>query len=65
VAGVLRAVRYISPGPWVLWRGLSGLGYNRNLRQIDDYLYPHHRQRRAESGRERDDLLSLLIHTPV
>lgn len=59
--GVLRAVRYISPGPWVLWRGLSHWGYDRNLRLINDYLYRIIARRRAEDHAERDDMLSLLI----
>lgn len=59
--GVLRAVRYISPGPWVVWRGLSHRGYDHNLRLIDDYLYRIIAQRRAEDYAGRDDMLSLLI----
>jgi cytochrome P450 len=62
-AGVLRAVNYISPGPWVLWRGLSGLGYNRHLRQIDAYLDGIVAERRRKPG-AGDDLLTRLIHTP-
>ncbi len=62
--GVLRAVRYISPGPWVLWRGLSHIGYDDNLKMIDDYLYTIIRRRREKPG-STDDLLGALISTPA
>jgi len=62
--GVLQAVRYISPGPWVLWRGLSRFGYDKNLKMIDDYLYQIIALRRANPGRQ-DDLLGALIHNPA
>lgn len=62
--GILQAVHYISPGPWVLWRGLSKVGYDKNLRMIDDYLYRIIAARRENPGRE-DDLLGALIHNPA
>lgn len=60
--GVIRAVNYISPGIWVLWRGFSHMGYNRDLRKIDDYLYRIIAERRKNPGGS-DDLLGALIHT--
>jgi cytochrome P450 len=59
--GVLRAVRYISPGPWVVWRGFSGLGYNRHLRQIDSYLFGIIAGRRAHPRPDSGDMISVLI----
>lgn len=59
-AGVIRAVRYISPNIWVVWRGFSHLGYNRELRKIDAYLYQiiaHKRQKSAQGT----DLIGTLI----
>lgn len=58
--GVLRAVNYISPGPWVVWRGLAHMGYNRHLRQIDDYLFRIIALRRANPAGD-EDLLGGLI----
>lgn len=61
--GVLRAVRYISPGPWVIWRGFSHMGYNRHLRRVDDYLYRIIAQRR-QNPTTAPDLLNTLIANP-
>lgn len=58
--GVLRAVQYISPGPWVVWRGLSPLGYDHRLKQIDAYLYRIIAERRR-SPRNPDDLIGVLL----
>lgn len=69
--GVLRAVSYISPGPWVLWRGLSRIGYDRHVRLIDSYLYrviDHRRARikRGDRGADEDaDLLGALIRADL
>ena len=58
--GVLRAVNYISPGPWVVWRGFSGWGYNKHLKQIDEYLFRIIALRRENLG-ETSDMLGGLI----
>ncbi|PJF23416.1 MAG: hypothetical protein CUN56_01105 [Phototrophicales bacterium] len=62
--GVVRAVNYISPGIWVLWRGFSHIGYNHEIRKIDAYLYRIIAQRRKNPG-NTDDLLGTLINTPA
>ncbi|MDX1993685.1 MAG: cytochrome P450 [bacterium] len=60
--GVLRAVQYISPGPWVLWRGFSHLGYNRHLRQVDAYLDQVVALRRSSPALgSPDDLIGVLM----
>ncbi len=55
---ILRTLRYISPGVWVLWRDAPRPGYQRARIQLDDYLYRIIRLRSAAPG---DDLLSQLI----
>ena len=55
---ILRTLRYISPGPWIIWSGIPRLGYQRALKALDDYLYQIIRLRRHTPG---DDLLGLLI----
>lgn len=60
---ILRALAYISPGPWLVWPNIPRPGYKRALRQVDDYLLQIIRQRRAAVG-QADDLLGLLITTP-
>lgn len=59
--GVLRAVGYISPGLWVMWRKLAPIGYTRQIRQIDDYLFRIIGERRKNLG-STDNLLGALIH---
>ncbi len=57
---IIRNIRYISPGLWLIWRGVPRPGYRRALRQMDDYLYQLVRARRANLG-EPSDLLGSLI----
>jgi cytochrome P450 len=60
---ILRTLKYISPGPWILWPGLPRPGYTRSRREVDRYLYGLVRERRA-SGPVGDDMLSLLVSEP-
>ncbi|MEO8397498.1 MAG: cytochrome P450, partial [Chloroflexota bacterium] len=57
---VLSTLHYISPGLWLLWRGVPRPGHARGLRQMDDYLYRIIAERRAHLGTP-DDLLGSLI----
>lgn len=61
---VLRMLKYIGPGLWLLWRDIPRPGYTRPRRQIDAYLDGLIRQCRAEPDRTGDNLLSLLVATP-
>jgi cytochrome P450 len=36
---ILKAIKFISPGMWVLWRNIPRPGYRKALRELDDYLY--------------------------
>jgi len=66
-SSILRTLKYISPGPWIMWRGMPRPGYARALRQMDEYLYSSIAARRAHLPRTqgqndgRSDLLGLLI----
>lgn len=44
---VLRLLRYISPGLWLLWPGMPRPGYAHAIQQMDDYLYALIDQQRA------------------
>jgi cytochrome P450 len=62
---ILRNIRYISPGLWMMWPRLPRPGYRRALHQLDEYLYRIIRERRSlgEEGQEETrDLLGLLIN---
>jgi cytochrome P450 len=59
---ILRSLKYISPGLWVIWPNIPRPGYGRPLRQLDEYLYSLIRQRRERgSGSRQGDLLDRLI----
>jgi cytochrome P450 len=60
---ILKAIKYISPGPWILWPGMPRPGYKQDLQKLDDYLYDLIRRRREEGGPE-DDLLGRLLDAP-
>jgi cytochrome P450 len=36
---ILKAIDYISPGAWILWRRIPRPGYKKRLKALDDYLY--------------------------
>ncbi len=58
---ILKTLRYISPGIWMLSSRFPRPGYTDSLRQMDAYLYELIRLRRA-SPIDPTDLLSLLIN---
>lgn len=56
---VLKAIRYISPGPWIFWRKLPRPGYKQHLKTLDDYLYRIIADRRM--GSFEQDMLQHLV----
>lgn len=36
---ILKAIEYISPGVWILWRKIPRPGFRKPLRELDDYLF--------------------------
>lgn len=36
---ILKAIDYISPGAWILWRRIPRPGYKKHLKRLDNYLY--------------------------
>ncbi len=36
---ILKAIEYISPGTWILWRKIPRPGYRKHLRALDEYLF--------------------------
>jgi cytochrome P450 len=60
---ILRAIHYISPGPWILWPKMPRPSYKADLEKLDDYLYALIRRRREEGGPEYD-LLGRLLNAP-
>lgn len=44
---ILKAIDYISPGAWILWRRIPRPGYKKHLQALDAYLYEIIAERRA------------------
>jgi cytochrome P450 len=70
---ILRAIKYISPGLWIIWPNMPRPGYRQALEQMDAYLYALIRERRARlaAGGEAagdpsgpTDLLTQLVRAP-
>jgi cytochrome P450 len=57
---ILKAIQYISPGPWIFWRKIPRLGFNKHLKKLDEYLFRIIRDRRAAPA--KPDLLQHLIN---
>jgi len=36
---ILRAIKYISPGGWIIWRKIPRFGFRKPLQELDDYLF--------------------------
>ncbi len=67
---ILKAIQFISPGPWIFWRGLPRPGFKKHLKALDDYLFgviearrhcPDWRSRLEGPGVSHTDLLQHLI----
>ena len=56
---ILKAIEYISPGAWILWRRIPRPFYRKPLRELDQYLFGIISARRAAPA--RPDLLGHLI----
>lgn len=69
---ILRAIKYISPGLWIIWPNMPRFGYQRAFEEMDAYLYRlicERRERLAAGGPEPDatgptDLLTELARVP-
>lgn len=54
---ILKAIRFISPGTWILWRKIPRPGYRKHLRVLDEYLFGIIAYRRQQAGDEQPDSL--------
>lgn len=57
---ILKAIEYVSPGAWILWRNMPRFGFRKPLKALDDYLFKIIEERRKEE-RKSNDLLQHLI----
>ena len=56
---ILKAIAYISPGAWIVWRKIPRPGFKKPLRELDEYLYGIITARRK--AERKHDLLQHLI----
>ena len=55
---VLKAIEFISPGLWIIWRKMPRFGFKKHLKVLDDYLYRIIADRRTGSVMESASLLA-------
>ena len=61
---ILKAIEYISPGAWIIWRNMPRFGFRKPLKELDDYLFEiinNRRKQNSEGGKQFIDLLQHLI----
>ena len=58
---ILKAIKFISPGAWIFWRRMPRVGFKKDLKVLDDYLFGiiQARRKKKEAGH---DLLQHLIN---
>lgn len=56
---ILKAIDYISPGAWILWRRIPRPSFKKPLKELDDYLYAIIAARRQSPP--KPDLLGHLL----
>jgi cytochrome P450 len=70
---ILRTIKYISPGLWIVWPDVPRFGYRQGLAELDEYLYGIIKDRRkrlaggkseANDPQSPTDLLTQLIRNP-
>lgn len=47
---ILKAIEYISPGAWILWRAIPRPGFRKPLRELDEYLFEIIADRRVSNS---------------
>jgi cytochrome P450 len=54
---ILKAIEFISPGPWLFWRHIPRPGYKKHIKILDDYLYQiiEIRRKSPPLGKEKAD----------
>jgi len=57
---ILKAIEYISPGAWILWRNIPRPGFRKPLHELDNYLFGIIKERRKKKERRRDLLQHLI-----
>ncbi|KAA3646146.1 MAG: cytochrome P450 [Chloroflexi bacterium] len=59
---LMKNLKFISPGLWLIWGGMPRPGYQRARQQMDQYLHEMITTRRSQGG-ANNDLLGLLVES--
>src|SRR5512134_1990817 len=57
---ILKAIQYISPGPWIFWRKMPRPGFRKHLKVLDEFLFGIIEERRKKKDGKRDLLQHLI-----
>ena len=57
---ILRVLRFISPGAWIVWPDIPRFGYGQARRALDKYLYEIISAKRAEPSADKDMISGLI-----
>jgi cytochrome P450 len=52
---ILKAIKYISPGLWIMWRKMPRFGFRKPLKELDNYLYGIISERRRQTADRAND----------
>lgn len=65
---IIKSIQYISPGAWILWRNIPRIGFRKQLKILDEYLFKIIADRRQQMNydlfrfsADSQDLLQHLI----
>ena len=59
---ILKAIEYISPGAWIIWRNMPRFGFRKPLKELDDYLFEIINSRRKQNSEGEKQFADLLQH---
>jgi cytochrome P450 len=57
---ILKAIKFISPGPWIFWRTMPRFGFKKDLKILDEYLLGIIEERRERKEKTKDLLQHLI-----
>ena len=57
---ILKAIKLISPGPWIFWRTVPRIGFKKDLKILDEYLFGIIEERRERKEGVKDLLQHLI-----
>lgn len=57
---ILKAIKFISPGAWIVWRHMPRFGFGKNLKVLDDYLFGMIEERKKAKESHQDLLQHLM-----